>query len=345
MGEIFRTVLFDKFKVNYENLLGRDFDSFYDSLRSDLTSIDDIQGRELILKNIFSNVKKTKKRWLDKILRDKSSQYMQDIEFAKSEFNKVLNKKLSLKKFESYFGTTDLETYIKNKLEPLEEWKNSTESLLTDFPMLKVMNKVALKSAFRNDIIVVYSKLCYEEESRKDNTTKVPTILSQIPVDTTSKMSFLTEEQKKDLDKRTNIDTPSTIDRYIMIDENEQNKLLLQLEQKTYLQIKEGGNSGEVSDLLTQIALIKSVKYLNPLDVKIISYYYTHFHKIVLGDPIEKSIYQIVLDLGLSNQVKNYEAVENSIAKLGSTKLSYNLEGNSVNGILLDSSIYVSNGV
>ncbi|MDD6770323.1 MAG: hypothetical protein SPJ62_00165 [Inconstantimicrobium porci] len=345
MGEIFRTVLFDKFKVNYENLLGRDFDSFYDSLRADLTSIDDIQGRELILKNIFSNVKKTKKRWLDKILRDKSSQYMQDIEFAKSEFNKVLNKKLSLKKFESYFGTTDLETYIKNKLEPLEEWKNSTESLLTDFPMLKVMNKVALKSAFRNDIIVVYSKLCYEEESRKDNTTKVPTILSQIPVDTTSKMSFLTEEQKKDLDKRTNIDTPSTIDRYIMIDENEQNKLLLQLEQKTYIQIKEGGNSGEVSDLLTQIALIKSVKYLNPLDVKIISYYYTHFHKIVLGDPIEKSIYQIVLDLGLSNQVKNYEAVENSIAKLGSTKLSYNLEGNSVNGILLESSIYVSNGV
>ena len=65
----------------------------------------------------------------------------------------------------------------------------------------------------------------------------------------------------------------------------------------------------------------------------------------MLGDPIEKSIYQIVLDLGLSNQVKNYEAVENSIAKLGSTKLSYNLEGNSVNGILLESSIYVSNGV
>ena len=125
MGEIFRTVLFDKFKVNYENLLGRDFDSFYDSLRADLTSIDDIQGRELILKNIFSNVKKTKKRWLDKILRDKSSQYMQDIEFAKSEFNKVLNKKLSLKKFESYFGTTDLETYIKNKGE--EDIKNQAK--------------------------------------------------------------------------------------------------------------------------------------------------------------------------------------------------------------------------
>lgn len=345
MNEIFKTVLYDRFKKEYERLVGKDFDFFYTNIRSDLTVIDDIQGRELVLKNILSNIRKTKKRWIDRILSDKNSQINRDFDFASSEFKKVCDKKMTLKKFENYFGTTSVDEYINIKMDPLNEWRKDPDALLTDFIYIASMSRVAVRSAFKNDMIIVYSKLCYAEESRLDNTTKVPTILSQIPVDTTSKMSFLTDEQKKDLDMSTNIDTPSTIDRYIMIDENEQNKLLLQLEQKTYLQIKEGGNSGEVSDLLTQIALIKSVKYLNPLDVKIISYYYTHFHKIVLGDPIEKSIYQIVTDLGLSNQVKNYEAVENSIAKLGSTKLSYNLEGNSVNGILLESSIYVSNGI
>lgn len=345
MNEIFKKVLYDKFKKDYDKLVGKDFDFFYSTVRSDLVVIDDVQGRELVLKNIFANIRKTKKRWIDRILSDPKSQFNKEFDFAKSEYQKVLDKKITLKKFESYFGTKTVEDYRDIKLQPLEKWKYDNDALLTDFLYLSSMSKVALRSAFKNDMIIIYSKLCYEEESKIDNTTKVPTILSQIPVDTTSKMSFLTDEQKEELDMRTNIDSPSTIDRYIMIDESEQNKLLLQLEQKTYLQIKEGGNSGEVSDLLTQIALIKSVKYLNPLDVKIISYYYTHFHKIVLGDPIEKSIYQIVTDLGLSNQVKNYEAVENSIAKLGSTKLSYNLEGNSVNGILLESSIYVSNGI
>ena len=129
----------------------------------------------------------------------------------------------------------------------------------------------------------MFSTFCYEEESSVNNTTKIPSILSQIPVDTTSRTYFLTNDQKKDLDTCTDISQPSTIDRYIMIGEDEQNELLLQLEQKTYLQIKNGGNSGQVLDLLTQIALVKSVKYLNRLDVKIISYYYTHFHKIVLG--------------------------------------------------------------
>ena len=223
--------------------------------------------------------------------------------------------------------------------------RTNVDSLLSDFITIDTFTSIAINNAFKNDIFVLFSAFCYEEESNMNNTTKIPSILSQIPVDTTSRTYFLTNEQKKDLDKCTDISQPSTIDRYIMIGEDEQNELLLQLEQKTYLQIKNGGNSEQVLDLLTQIALVKSVKYLNRLDVKIISYYYTHFHKIVLGEPIIKSIYQITLDLGLANTIKNYDAIESSIAKLGSMTLSYNLEGNSINGIFLESSIYESNGV
>lgn len=346
MSELFKYKAIEKFKTKYENIFKRKkFEDLLLSLTSDLDDISDIEKRELIMKNINSNIKRTKSRWAKKILSTPGNKFAKDIEFAEIQYKKVLAKQISVKKFKSYFDAEDLDEYKEKCLSPLNEWKDNTDSFLTDFIYLDNFSKKSISNAFKNDIFIQFSAFCYEEESNINNTTKVPSILSQIPVDTTSRTYFLTDQQKKDLDECTDINEPSTIDRYIMIGEDEQNELLLQLEQKTYLQIKNGGNSEKVLDLLTQIALVKSVKYLNRLDVKIISYYYTHFHTIVLGEPIVKSIYQITLDLGLTNTIKNYDAIESSIAKLGSMTLSYNLEGNSINGIFLESSIYESNGV
>ncbi|MFW2491757.1 hypothetical protein ACN077_24850 [Clostridium chromiireducens] len=345
MSELFKYKAINQFKIKYEKLVKKSFEDYLLSLYSDLENIRDLEKRELIMKNICSNVKRTKTRWVNKILAAKNNKYIKDIEFAEIQYKKVLSKQISVEKFKSYFDAETLDEYKEKCLSPLNEWKSSTDSLLSDFPYIDTFSKSSIDSAFKNDIFVQFSLFCYEEESNMNNTTKIPSILSQIPVDTTSRTYFLTNEQKKELDKCTDISEPSTIDRYIMIGEDEQNELLLQLEQKTYLQIKSGGNSEKVLDLLTQIALVKSVKYLNRLDVKIISYYYTHFHKIVLGEPIVKSIYQITLDLGLANTIKNYDAIESSIAKLGSMTLSYNIEGNSINGIFLESSIYESNGI
>ncbi len=345
MSELFKHKAINQFKIKYEMLVKKSFEDFLLSLSSDLENIRDLEKRELIMKNVCSNVKRTKTRWVNKILKEQNNKYIKDIEFAEIQYKKVLAKQISLKKFKSYFDADTLDEYKEKCLVSLNEWKLNADSLLSDFPYIESLSKSSIDSAFKNDIFLQFSLFCYDEESKINNTTKVPSILSQIPVDTTSRTYFLTNEQKKELDKCTDISEPSTIDRYIMIGEDEQNELLLQLEQKTYLQIKNGGNSEKVLDLLTQIALVKSVKYLNRLDVKIISYYYTHFHKIVLGEPIVKSIYQITLDLGLANTIKNYDAIESSIAKLGSMTLSYNIEGNSINGIFLESSIYDSNGV
>jgi len=346
MIELFKYKAIEKFKIKYEKLFKKKkFEDFFGGLSSDLDDIRDLEKRELIMKNISSNVKRTKTRWVNKILATPSNKLAKDIEFAEIQYKKVLSKQISVKKFKSYFDAKNLDEYKEKYLAPLNEWKTNVDSLLSDFIYIDNFSKISINNAFKYDIFVLFSAFCYEEESNMNNTTKIPSILSQIPVDTTSRTYFLTNEQKKDLDKCTDISQPSTIDRYIMIGEDEQNELLLQLEQKTYLQIKNGGNSEKVLDLLTQIALVKSVKYLNRLDVKIISYYYTHFHKIVLGEPIIKSIYQVTLDLGLANTVKNYDAIESSIAKLGSMTLSYNLEGNSINGIFLESSIYESNGI
>ena len=65
---------------------------------------------------------------------------------------------------------------------------------------------------------------------------------------------------------------------------------------------------------------------------------------MVLGEPIDKTIYQIVTDLGMSNTLQYYEVVENSIAKLGSMNLSYDIEGNSIHGNLLVCMIYEDEG-
>lgn len=339
MNENFKIQIIDKFKTKYQELLKKNIEDLLNSLEDDFANIEDIDKRELITKNLLSAVKKTKYRYVKRIFDDTEGNYNKDIEFAKEQYEKVLSKKITQKKFQEYFNTRTFKEYKKKRDALIINWRSDEITLLTDFPYFESCKKAAMNSAFKNDILVLFFRFLENIDNLK-NTTKVPGILSSIPIDTTSRTYFLTDEQKKTLEVCVDINEPSTIDRYIMIDENEQNELLLQLEQKTYLQIKNGKNSEKVIDLLTQIALIKSIKYLNRLDVKIISYYYTHFHKIVLEEPIVKSISKITSDLKMANTTKNYDAVESSIAKLGSTRLSYKMEGRSINGIFLESSIY-----
>ncbi len=344
MNENFKIQIIDKFKIKYQELVKKDIEDLLESLEDDFANIEDIDKRELITKNLLSAVKKTKYRYVKRIFDDEESDYNKDIQFAKQQYEKVSSKKISQKKLQEYFNTKTFKEYEKKRTEFIINWRNDEMTLLTDFPYFEGCKKAAINSAFKNDILVLFYRFIENVDNLK-STTKVPSILSSIPIDTTSRTYFLTDEQKKNLEVCADIDEPSTIDRYIMIDENEQNELLLQLEQKTYIQIKNGENSEKVLDLLTQIALIKSIKYLNRLDVKIISYYYTHFHKIVLEEPIVKSINKITSDLKMANTTKNYDAVESSIAKLGSTRLSYRMEGRSINGIFLESSIYEQDGI
>lgn len=344
MNEVFKKQIEEKFKTKYKDMMKRNIDDLLEKLEDDFENIEDEDKRELITKNLLNTVKKAKYRYVKRLFDDEESAYNKDIEFAEVEYAKVKSKKITLKKYKEFFGCKNSKEFKKKKYDLVIDWRGNEETLLTDFPYFDWCKKAAKTAAFKNDILVLYYRFIENNENLK-NTTKVPSILSQIPIDTTSRTYFLTDEQKKHLEDCGDINEPSTIDRYIMIDENEQNELLLQLEQKTYLQIKNGENSEKVMDLLTQIALIKSIKYLNRLDVKIISYYYTHFHKIVLEEPIVKSISKITSDLKMANNTKNYDAVESSIAKLGSTRLSYYLEGRSINGIFLESSIYEQDGV
>lgn len=344
MVQAFKNEIYKTLKPKYEKLLKENFEPFFISLSGDIKRLDNIYNKELIVKNLSRSIKTTKTRWLNKILNDNNSTISKDIKFSEYQYKKVLSKELSLEQFKIYFGVSDSKTYKTQLLEKVLLWKTDNNTLLTDFMYLSDLSKSSIKTGFKNDILILYSRYDKEIEEINNNVTRVPSILGDIPIDTTGRVDLLTVDQKKKLDKYADLNENSTIDRFIMIGQEEQNELLIQLEKSTYLQIKSGGNPLLVNDLLTQIAFIKAVKYLNRLDVKIIRYYYTHFHKMVLGEPIIKSINLIVKDIGLTDGIKNYEAVEDSIAKLGSIKLSYNIEGTSVNGVFLESKIYTLNG-
>lgn len=344
MIQAFKDKVYRILKPKYDKLLKENFETFFISLTGDIKSLDNIHNKELIVKNLARAVKTTKTRWANKILNDEKSALYKDIKFSEYQYKKVLSKELTREKYKIYFGTDNDELYKTQLLEKIVFWKNDSNTLLTEFMYLSDLSKNSIKTAFKNDILILYSRYDKEIEDNSNKVTRVPSILGDIPIDTTGRVDFLTKDQKATLDKAATFSENSTIDRFIMIGEKEQNELLMQLEQSTYLQIKSGANPMLVNDLLTQIAFIKAVKYLNRIDVKIIRYYYTHFHKMVLGEPIIKSINLIVKEIGLTDGIKNYEAVEDSIAKLGSIKLSYNIEGTSVNGVFLESKIYTLNG-
>lgn len=332
------------YRTKYEELLESDFEEFYFEMAPHLNNLNKIRVKELEIKKIKTNMKKTKGRWLKKVLTNKNSKVLKDIDSVKVVYEKVVNQELSQDKFSELFGSKDINEYVQIITSTLDDWKNDDEILLTEFKYIECVDKRAIRSAFKNDISLKYLIKYLEEENSKP-LTKVPTILSDLPIDTTSRMDFLSDEQKKDLDEAGDIDSPSTIDKLIMFDQGAYDEILLQLQKKTYIEIKKGGKADKFLDMMTQIALLKSVKYLNSTDVDIIRYYYTHLEKMVLGEPIDKTIYQVVIDLGLPNRPQYYEQVENSLAKLGSMNLSYDLEGNSIHGNLLGCMIYEDEGV
>ena len=68
MIEVFKYKAINQFKIKYEKLVkNKKFEDFLRSLSSDLDDISDLEKRELIMKSINSNVKRTKTRWVKKI--------------------------------------------------------------------------------------------------------------------------------------------------------------------------------------------------------------------------------------------------------------------------------------
>ncbi|CAI3595179.1 hypothetical protein [Clostridium neonatale] len=336
----YKQLIYEKFQNRYEDTMNEKFDNFYENIYRDMG----INKASSISNILTKTIRPTKKRWIKIILNDKNSSYNKDLNSVVIQYKKIKSGELDKEKFKKFFGINSMEEYDKLQYSQLKKWETNDDLYLTDFKYIKDMKNKSILSAFKNDIYLFYLR-CIEEYSIKNNNiTKVPTILSEIPIDTSCKVDYLTEAQKKNLEFNDVDNQLTTLDRLISLDGEEQEEVLMKLEKNTYLEIKQGGNPDKYLDMMTQIALLKSIKYLNSFDTKIITYYYNNFLHVVTNAPIIQSFYEIIKDLGLPNTTYYYEALEDCFAKIGSINMTYNIEGNRMFGNILSCFIYNENG-
>lgn len=333
--------VYKKMKDKYEEITKESFNEYYDQ------SISNLKLNKETNKNFNKNVllvrhiRPMKKRWVNIVKEDNKSGYNKDLEVVSFQYEKVKSKEISLEKFKDYFGVLKVEEYKKKLDLELDRWIKDDESFLIDFKYIDSLKDKSILTAINKDISLY--KLSYNE-NQDENIRKVVTLVAGYPIDYTGKMDYLSEEQKINLREAQDIDTIMSFDKLISLEGDEKDEIRMQLEKKTYLEIKKGGNPEKYLDMMTQIALINSIKYLNSFDTKVINYYYNHFVNAVTGSPIDKTFYEIVKEMNLPNTKSYYERIEDSLAKIASIQMTYNIEGKKLFGSLFTCAIYDENG-
>lgn len=334
--------IYNKFKNKYEKILEDSFEKFYEITCSEFESAENKNSSLSYL--LVKTIRPTKKRWMKIIMNDKSNSFNEDIYAAEINYSKVERGEVPISKFQDFFNAKDIHEYKQRKIRELNDWVKDDDLCLTDFEYLKEMKVKSIISAFKYDIFLFFLLDLQKKDDSKENIdiTKVPIILSGLPIDTSCKVDYLSEAQKNNLNEDIDRDLVVTLDKLISLEGDEQEEVLMRLEKKTYLEIKKGGNPDKFLDMMTQIALLKSIKYLNSFDTKIINYYYNHLENVLTGTPIDKSVYEISKDLNLPNTTQYYELIEDSIAKIGSINMTYVMEGNKLFGNLLGCMMYTA---
>lgn len=330
----FKNEISGKLKEKYNKLVGSDFDLFYESLSGDIKNINDKKINYILIKNLKRSIVYTKRNWNKKLISDVNSTLNKEFAFIDLQYEQVNRGLISKQEFKKKFNTDNIEDYKNIILNNLKLWEKDEDKLLTEYPYLYDKNRHSLKTAFKNDILSLSINFFKDIK-----VTRVPTIIGEIPIDTTNRIDFLSDRYKDSIDQNDYSEFNSTIDRLIYSDINKQQEMLLILEHETFIKIKNGEEVFNVGDMVAKMAILKTLKTFNNFDKKIILYFYKHFYEMLSGKKIEKYISDIVEELGLKNQTKYREMVENSIAKIASMKISYNFEGHSINGVFFEAKL------
>ena len=334
---LFKEDMIKLFKNVYEVLVKKEkFTDFYETLDNDLANLKDTGKREVIYKNLTNSIKRTKTRWLNKYVNGSNNSLSEDIEYAEHFYKRVLEGVYEPDKFVMIYGVNNIDEYKKKMFNELYTWRDNEDALLSSYKYIGTFQKRSITLAFRSDILKLYYDFL---TNNAKSVITIPSVLINFSIDTTNKKDYLKDDEKEFLDD--NLSLEGTIDRLIVNKENQQ-KLLMKLEKQVYLRIEEGKDS---LDIITQIALLKAIKQLNSLDTRIISHYYTHFYNIVADKSVDKYIGDLVSELGLSDSKKNTDAVIKSLLKIGSIRLeSENYEGREIKGTLFEVSISERDG-
>lgn len=328
-----------RFKEKYEALMQEDFEAFFNSLISDIKKLNDTKVRDIVVKNLKRTMSNTKKNWNKRTLESSRSPFNIEISYVELQYKQMKSGIIKEVEFIEKFKCKDALEYKERILMNLSQWENDDNKLLTDYIYLNSRTKVSMKTAFKNDILKLSSN--YFKDIK---ITRVPSIIGDMPIDTTNRINYLTKEETEEIEKELKPIYPSTIDKLIYTDNDSRNELLLKLEHETFMRIKSGEEAVSVGDMVAKMAILKSIKTFNSFDKKIILYFYQHFYEMFTGKKIEKYIADIVQDIGLKNQTKYRNMVEESIAKIASMKISHNFEGHYINGVFFEAKIETVDG-
>lgn len=293
-----------KLKVLYEKIANENFEEYINHISESLIAGIDIDY--LIKKNI----KPTKRRWKKNIIENRTSEFNKELDYLTIQFNKVEQGEVDITEIKDRLGIEKIEEFKTRTLNKIDDWINDEEKYLSEFIYINSLSKKSKMYAVKYDLITM--KL-------RNKDIEIPPILTDMPIDVTNKLPYFSSDEEEKINK-TNVEQFESFDKLISLGEDEKEKLLLELKRNKYLQIKNGTSK---IDIMTQIALLKSIKYLNSFDVKVMLYYYNNYKNILQGEPIDNSEYEVLTNMGLSTNKANYDNLEDSLAKLGSLTISY----------------------
>ena len=329
----FREYVIKRLKQKYQSFFKDDFEDILMIMAPELQSIslsDDESYKKFVRK-----IRATKKRFIDNFVKNKNNEVYIKLQSIRYEYDRVIKNEISIEEFKEYHKVSSIEEYEKILFEGINLWKDNDDALLTEFTYINSISRRSIKSAFKNDIILVYYQYLKTKKYNNDtNIKRIPTVFGSMPLDPTNMASFVTKEEDEKLQKE--IATMDTIDKLICDNEEESERLLMKLEKDAYLKLVAGK---DVMDVVTQIALLKATKAMNDFDKEIISYFFSLFYNAPLDTEITVYMSDIAQGCGLTLHKRNYKAIRDSVIKLGKISLEYQIEGVSIVGNIISAYI------
>ena len=329
----FREYVIKRLKQKYQSFFKDDFEDILMIMAPELQSIslsDDESYKKFVRK-----IRATKKRFIDNFVKNKNNEVYIKLKSIRYEYDRVIKNEISIEEFKEYHKVSSIEEYEKILFEGINLWKDNDDALLTEFTYINSISRRSIKSAFKNDIILVYYQYLKTKKYNNDtNIKRIPTVFGSMPLDPTNMASFVTKEEDEKLQKE--IATMDTIDKLICDNEEESERLLMKLEKDAYLKLVAGK---DVMDVVTQIALLKATKAMNDFDKEIISYFFSLFYNAPLDTEITVYMSDIAQGCGLTLHKRNYKAIRDSVIKLGKISLEYQIEGVSIVGNIISAYI------
>lgn len=337
--------IYDKFKNKYESIYSEKlFEDLYDSVSIQFPKFEVITNKADIYNEFIKNtIRPAKRRWINLITKNKKSIYNIDLDKVKEMYKKVENNFAKIESFEDFYNAKSVDEYKTNILTSLESFAKDDEKFLTDFEYLTDLSTKSVMAGFKNDIILFYLRNSMEElkeEEAGENVRRVIPTLADIPFATKGNVKFFNNNEIDSTDKLTTMDDVN-LTKVILLEDDTRDNILLELEKNTYLKLKQSDNRNEYKDILAQMAILKSIKYLNYMDSQLINYIYNdHFSAMLNDESIDKSYYQILKEMGLPDTPYYHDNLEDSLCKLGSLRISYNDDTAKVYGSFFTCTLY-----